>query len=108
MEETNDLKGYLDSHPDFVKECVSLINILNVNENTLNLIGAESVEELIDQIRGAKTGYSIESIKKEFLFLVSDEIEFIEEVEFCRMDGKIIKAILKSVKVDDYGRTIVL
>jgi len=105
--ETNDLKTYLDKHPDFVNECVSKIKILNVNENTLMLLGVENKKELVGHLRKTNNKKSYKALKKEFLFLVSDSHEFIEDVEFVRTDGKIVHAILKSVKTNDSGKVIV-
>jgi len=45
-----DVAAYLDQHPEFVAECASLYKILDVNRNTLTLFGAESKEELTNNL----------------------------------------------------------
>lgn len=41
-----DLDAYLQAHPDFVVQCISSIQILEVNQQTLQLFGAHSTQEL--------------------------------------------------------------
>ncbi len=38
----DDLRAYLDAHPEAVEACMELIRVLDVNQKTLDLFGAES------------------------------------------------------------------
>ncbi|PHQ56085.1 MAG: hypothetical protein COC16_03905 [Lutibacter sp.] len=104
---TNDLKNYLDENPDFVNLCVSKINILNVNTKTLQLLGLHKKEELKKHLNKNNTKKSLEALKKEFLAIASDKIEFTTETKYIKTDGSIINAILKSVLIDSEGRKLV-
>src|SRR4030095_1986988 len=42
-----DLEAYLTAHPQAVSHCISLLRILNVNQRTVELFGADSREELL-------------------------------------------------------------
>ena len=42
-----DLQDYFDGHPEAVPHCMSLIRVLDVNQRTLALFGAESKEQLL-------------------------------------------------------------
>ena len=48
IKEVDSLKLYLDENPEFVSKCASKIEVLNVNNSTLKLLGANSKEELIE------------------------------------------------------------
>ncbi|MBE0680679.1 MAG: PAS domain S-box protein [Anaerolineales bacterium] len=45
-----DLRGYLYSHPEFVIECASLVQVLDVNKATLRLFEAERKEDLLRKL----------------------------------------------------------
>lgn len=104
--ETRDLKTYLDENPDFIKECISSIKILNVNKATLQLLGVKNKEELIKHIRNTNNKDAIEALKKELVSVASGKKEFKDETEFIRKDGKAISVILKSAIIDDSGKNI--
>jgi diguanylate cyclase (GGDEF)-like protein len=46
----NDLATHLDAHPEAIEECVRLIKVIDVNRFTLDMFGAASKEELINQL----------------------------------------------------------
>ncbi len=41
-----DIRSYLDSHPEAISYCLSLVRIVDVNRATLDLYGASSLEDL--------------------------------------------------------------
>jgi diguanylate cyclase (GGDEF)-like protein len=43
----DDLQAYLEQHPEAVGHCMGLIRVLDVNQRTLELFGAESKEQLL-------------------------------------------------------------
>ena len=51
----NDLRNHLLKNPEDVARCGSMVKILNVNAATLKLYGAESVSELIGELRRVLT-----------------------------------------------------
>jgi len=46
----DDLLEYFDLHPEAVAHCMSLIQVLDVNQRTLELFGAESKEHLLSNL----------------------------------------------------------
>ncbi len=46
-EGVTDLQAYLEEHPEAVTTCMGLIKVLDVNQKTLELFGAESKEQLV-------------------------------------------------------------
>lgn len=58
-EGVTDLREYLRVHPKAVSQCLGLIKVLNVNQKTLHLFGANSKEQLLenlDQVFRAEMG----------------------------------------------------
>lgn len=104
--ETKNLEKYLDNNPDFVKKCISKINILNVNNITLDLIGVKNLDELVSHIRKSNNKISVNILKNELLSIVSGEKDFYGETEFIKKDGTILHAIIKSTMLDDNGKNI--
>ena len=45
-----DFKGYLSEHPDAVSQCMSMIRVVDVNRKTLEMFGASSRRELLENI----------------------------------------------------------
>ena len=45
-EGVNDLNEYLSLHPEAVEQCMGMIRVLDVNQQTLEMFGAQSKEEL--------------------------------------------------------------
>lgn len=106
-EEVDNLEDYLDENPDFVIECIKKIDIISVNQNTLELFKANNKEELIIQLRKTLDSKAIEVLKNELLAVISEKKEFKTFAEFLRVDGKELTTILKLAKIDNRGKVIV-
>lgn len=104
--ETKDLKIYLDENPDFVGECISNIKILNVNKVARELFGVKNVEELKIHLGKTNTKRALEVLKNEFVSIGANKKAFSDETELVGKDNSIISAIIKSVIIDDYGKSI--
>lgn len=105
-EEVKDLNIYINENLSFVKECVSKIKILNVNEKTLDLIGVKSVEELTKHIRKTNTEKALLTLRNELLSIASGEKDFFSETEFTKTDGSIIYVITRSTMLNEFGKNI--
>jgi len=44
------LETYLDNHPEFIEECIKKMKVLDVNQQTLLMFGAESKDKLITNL----------------------------------------------------------
>ncbi|MFO7673200.1 MAG: PAS domain S-box protein [Lutibacter sp.] len=101
-----DLKTFLDKNPDFVKDCISNIKILNVNKAALELFGVKNVEELKGHLKKTNNKKALEVLKKELVSIGSNKKTFSDETEFTGKDGLPVLALIKSVIIDDYGTSI--
>jgi PAS domain S-box-containing protein len=61
-----DFREYLASHPDFVREAVSMVRLIDVNETTLTLLRARSKDELL--------------VSLDRIFLPETQAAFVEEL----------------------------
>jgi PAS domain S-box-containing protein len=104
--ETDDLKTYFDENPDFVETCIKKIRILNVNKAALGLFGVKNTEELKIHLGKTNTKRSIEVVKMELISIASNKKVFSNETELVGKDNSIISAIIKSVIIDDFGKSI--
>ncbi|SNR44407.1 PAS domain S-box-containing protein [Lutibacter agarilyticus] len=104
--EVKDLTAYINDNFSFVKECISKIKILNVNEKTLDLIGVKNVEELTKHIRKTNTEKAFSTLKDELLSIASGEKDFFSETEFIKTDGSTIYVIIRSTMLNEFGKNI--
>jgi len=104
---TNDLKKYLDENPDFVIECISKLEILNVNYVSLKLLGFSSKKELFTNFDKIFSVNSIEVFKEQLIAISQNKKEFSAETELIGRNGKIMDVLIKVVNITDDERAIV-
>ncbi len=105
--ETKDLKTYLDNNPEFVDQCISSVEVLNVNTAALNLFGAKNKLELSNHLENTFNDKSREVFKEEILALANGAQKFETETELIKTDGTIIYTILKMAVIDSQQNVIV-
>jgi two-component system cell cycle sensor histidine kinase/response regulator CckA len=62
-----DFREYLDQHPEFIRDAVKRIKVLDVNDATLKLYGAKSKEELLGPLDKVFTPETLPVIKEELI-----------------------------------------
>ncbi|MDX8388009.1 MAG: PAS domain S-box protein, partial [Ghiorsea sp.] len=93
-----DIHAYCESHPELMMECASRVRILDVNQATLALHGAESKAELMAGLEKTFTEDSLEVFKKEMLEIIDGKTETRHPAKVKKLDGTIVDVIV-SVKV---------
>jgi len=101
IKETNNIEQYLDENPNFVQECISKLEIININDISLELLGYKNKKELLSQLNNIFTENSIDGFKRQLLAIAQNKNEFSTESELLRSDGKIINVLLKFVNISD-------
>ncbi|MBK5209467.1 MAG: response regulator, partial [Flavobacteriaceae bacterium] len=104
--ETDDLKTYLDENSGFVDECISNIKILNANKAALELFGVKNTKELKIHLGKTNTKRSCKVLLNELVSIGANKRVFSDETELGGKDNSLISAFIKSVIVDDYGKSI--
>ncbi|MFX0206059.1 MAG: PAS domain S-box protein [Candidatus Hodarchaeota archaeon] len=75
-----DFRKYFDEHPEAVTECASLINVIDVNQATLDLYGAENKEELLGNLDKVFTEETYPAFKEELIALAENRNKISIEV----------------------------
>jgi PAS domain-containing protein len=85
--ETTDLAGYINENPQVVEECLGLVRIIDVNQASLKLFGAQNKDELLHGLKATFKADTIESFKQE-LIAISKGIRQMEmDVAVTTLDG---------------------
>lgn len=85
--ETMDLAGYINEHPQVVEECLGLVRIIDVNQASLKLFGAQNKDELLHGLKATFKMDAMESFKQE-LIAISKGIRQMEmDVAVTTLDG---------------------
>ena len=90
-----DLEKYFDDHPAEIVKCTSMVKILDVNQNTLNLYKATSKKELAKGLDDVFTIDSLSTFKKEILHLHGGFTNFHTEAVTKTLAGNHIDIFLK-------------
>lgn len=109
-EKSTDLESFLRENPKEVLNCFEKIEVIDVNRSALEHYGADSKEELIDNLTslGAE---DIDCLRKEIIAIANGKSQFRSETEAITLDGGSKKELLE-LKVpkeyqDDFSRVYV-
>ncbi|MDX5586007.1 MAG: PAS domain S-box protein, partial [Aureibaculum sp.] len=105
--ETKNLKKYLDKNPNFVMECMSKLEILNINFISVKLLGYSTKTELLSNFDKMFNENSIEVFKEQLIAISQNKKEFSSETELMHRNGKIINVLIKFVNISDDNKAIV-
>ncbi|TFG13757.1 PAS domain S-box protein [Candidatus Thorarchaeota archaeon] len=84
----SDFRKYFDEHPDELRKCIHLVELLNVNQATLDLHDVESQEELIKGVDSIISEGTTDAFKEELVALANGATHFRGESEFQLASGK--------------------
>ena len=91
-----DLRSYLVEHPEFVREAVRSIQVIDVNKATLRLYEAERKEQLLGPLKIALDEQAVESFREMIIALVEGRREIETESTAQSLRGKKLSLITKS------------
>ena len=77
----HDLREYFVEHREDLAQCASMVKILNVNESTLNLYGAKSVEEVRGELHRIFTHEFHDKFREELVALSEGKSRFESEFD---------------------------
>ena len=96
----DDLDYYLERHPDKLAEIASKVTVLEVNEATVKLFGAEDKKDHLNRIEKTFGPRAMEVFRKELCAIWDRKKVFRSEATLRTMDGKSINAII-SFRIPD-------
>jgi diguanylate cyclase (GGDEF)-like protein/PAS domain S-box-containing protein len=89
-----DFQKYLEDHPEAILYCAGLIKVLNVNQRTLELFGAESKEHLISNLSRVFRDEMGSHFSRELLDLWNGNLEYEREGINYSLSGEPINILL--------------
>ncbi|MBT8317703.1 MAG: PAS domain S-box protein [Lutibacter sp.] len=101
-----DIELYINKNPSFLKECISKINILSVNQVTKELFGVKSVQELKKHLLNNNSKIALKGLEYEIVSIAKGEKEFEYITELNKKNGEVINAIVNSAIIDEEGKAI--
>ena len=84
-----DLNGYFMEHPDDLAKCASMVMVVNVNETTLKMYGAKTVEELRGELRRVFSLEFHDRFREELVALGEGKKQFASEFDNQTLAGDI-------------------
>jgi diguanylate cyclase (GGDEF)-like protein len=106
-----DLKSYIKAHPEVVLHCAGLLQVHNVNQKTLNLFGAKSKEEMLENIDKVFRDEMKEHFAREMVDMWNGKLSYEREGINYSLDGEPINIQL-NLRImpgheDDFGWVLV-
>jgi diguanylate cyclase (GGDEF)-like protein/PAS domain S-box-containing protein len=92
-----DIRGYLDDHPEFVGNALRHIDILNVNEASLKLFGAKNKQQLLGSLEALFLPESLTAFKEELIAIANGERFFESEVSLQTLQGQHMNMLMTLV-----------
>jgi PAS domain S-box-containing protein len=83
----NDFRRYFIEHPDDLAKCSTMVKVMDVNETTIKLYGAKSVEELRGELRRVFTDEFRDRFREELVALAEGETRFASEFDNQTLNG---------------------
>ena len=101
-----DLKAHLTEHPDDVEKCASMVKVVDVNDATLGLYGAKSLDELLGELRKVLGHDSQVQFIEELVALGEGETRFASEFDNQTVPGEVRHVSLILSVVPGYEDTL--
>ncbi|MBI4913453.1 MAG: PAS domain S-box protein [Acidobacteria bacterium] len=85
-----DLRGHLKDHPEAVLEWAGLVKVLEVNQASVELLGAPTKEEILRTLPAYFTPASLDVFREEILALAAGHRRFRSEIPLVNLRGEAI------------------
>ncbi|MDX1546779.1 MAG: PAS domain S-box protein [Rhodothermales bacterium] len=105
-----DFARYLDEHPEFVERAIGMVKILDVNEATVRLFGAESKEEMLASLHTIFLPETLDAFREELLALATGQPFLASEAPLKTLQGERLDVVFTMafpVETGDYSRVLV-
>ncbi len=100
-----DLAAYFRDNPHVVQRCVSLVKILNLNQASMGLFGAQDKETLLRGLDTLFVAQSLTAFADEILAFSRWQKRFESEIVGCKLNGELIDTLFQATLVSGYEET---
>lgn len=105
-----DLGLWLAGHPEFVRECIEKVRIVDVNDESISLFGARDKQELLDSLSNVFVDETVPLFADELVAIAEQRDLMRAETRVKTLDGKPL-TVLFTIHFDpaanDYSRVVV-
>jgi PAS domain S-box-containing protein len=91
-----DLRAHLSAHPEFTQEAAGLIEVTDVNQATLRLMGVDRKENLVGPIKAALNDTSRAAMNETIMAIDEGRTDIEVESSMPMADGKTVHLIAKT------------
>lgn len=107
----SDFKEYFDEHPQEVNTCIGMVKILNINNTTVRMYGAQNKEDFFQGLHKVFHEDTYEFAKEELLAIAERKTLFEGETVNTTLDGNRMNIALKWTTApgheENYSRVLV-
>jgi PAS domain S-box-containing protein len=89
-----DFRPYLAAHPEFVRQAISLVGIVDVNDATVELFGAQSKDALLRSLHAIFTPETQDVFAAELVAIAEGRTSFASETVLQNLQGDILTVLL--------------
>lgn len=97
-----DFREYFTNTPDAVAHCGTLVDVVDVNQATLDLLKADSKEQLLGSLDQVLTDSSMAAFTEEMILLASGVTEYTGEITHRTLEGDTIWVVVNFAVPQDY------
>jgi PAS domain S-box-containing protein len=97
-----DFREYFTAHPEVVGHCGTLVDVVSVNRATLDMLKADSMEQLLGSLDKVLTESSMAAFTEEMILLASGVTEYTGEITHRTLDGDTIWVVVNFTVPQDY------
>ncbi len=101
-----DFRQFFYENPDALMKCATLVDVVDVNKATLDLLHAKSREDLLGNLDKVLTDSSIAAFTEEMILLASGGTEYCGEITHRTLDGEIIWVMAHFTVPEEYRETL--
>jgi PAS domain S-box-containing protein len=101
-----DFREFFTNHPEALGKCATLVDVVDVNRATLELLGAGSREELMGNLDRVLTGSSMDAFTEEMILLASGGSEYQGEITHRTLTGDIIWVAVHFAVPPEYQQSL--
>ncbi len=89
-----DLRKYIEKHPDFIFSVIDKIKVLDINNETLNLMEANSKDQILGSLDKMFDLSEEKVIREELIAIWNKQERFVSEINFATLKKKKVTAML--------------
>lgn len=101
-----DFRQHFYSHPKALTKCATLVDVVDINRATLELLGAKSKDELLGNLDRVLTESSMGAFTEEMILLASGGFEYQGEITHRTLQGDIIWVAVHFAVPPEYQDTL--